>query len=739
MNNKKACRELKVLVIGATGAGKSSLINLFYCWSKGWNLSDVTSIKEVQIKTKYFDGDCEAEGDVQSQDQSQTKIAKLYQFHLAVPHEDTKYFLNFLDTPGIGDVGGIAKDEQNVELILEAASKTEDLNAIVLMLNGAEARNHSRIQYIIKKLQAVIPNGMSRNLMVLLSNVDLQPNINVKALFDFPIDSSQIYWYNNQTFNLPPEYFNDKNIISRCQQVYDESIDTIYNMLKKIASLPTITTKDFSNMQDLKDKFKMDVVGFGETLYQGYIKEAELKKMYLEIEKGSLEVSKLEHPLDVATEEMWKLVKTQDRNTICCSCKKTCHNKCSFAVENQGGKHVKDCYVFDYGRITSCQHCGHSYTSHTRQYGYYEKDTDQMIRMQQQTKKAIEATKEKNGSKMATTKAITAELEKIVEERKILKNKILGLVPNLRKICSRFDYITQIDNCIKIFQEKLKDVEMKGSEGRSLKDVQIMEALKDVERLMEKLKIYIIKDLKNSQNKRTEENLDEELQGNRKPGVNDYNTSNILGKRSAKEMPKRASSCDAKKPTDHKASSKPHQISTNTLTRGRTAGSTMYSGLNTGSSLSVKNGLSIHAQKLNEETHTDQRQVSRHDIKLQNHDYSKENDPVRANLDAQNVSSAENVERLEEEMNLLAAHFKNIDLNNKDRERLLNGLEKFYEETNKRLRNRERATSNRAEKKISEGSRSNVGVSSSSQKPCKPPSTNFLGKIRDSLGNWKSK
>lgn len=48
---KKSCR---MIFIGATGAGKSSIINFFYLWSK--KVNRVEEITHTLIPTKYFQG-----------------------------------------------------------------------------------------------------------------------------------------------------------------------------------------------------------------------------------------------------------------------------------------------------------------------------------------------------------------------------------------------------------------------------------------------------------------------------------------------------------------------------------------------------------------------------------------------------------------------------------------------------------------------------------------------------------
>jgi GTPase SAR1 family protein len=60
-NNHFNVKRVKILILGLSGAGKTSLVNLFYVWSQQWKLDDLKFKDKVLIKTKYFDGDSKAE------------------------------------------------------------------------------------------------------------------------------------------------------------------------------------------------------------------------------------------------------------------------------------------------------------------------------------------------------------------------------------------------------------------------------------------------------------------------------------------------------------------------------------------------------------------------------------------------------------------------------------------------------------------------------------------------------
>jgi hypothetical protein len=72
------------------------------------------------------------------------------------------------------------------------------------MMNGSEPRVSHRIKYILNKIQSMVPDALQQSLFILLTNVDLKPNLNISQVLDFKIDQKRIFSYNNQIFQLTP-------------------------------------------------------------------------------------------------------------------------------------------------------------------------------------------------------------------------------------------------------------------------------------------------------------------------------------------------------------------------------------------------------------------------------------------------------------------------------------------------------------------------------------------------------
>jgi len=510
----KSVKELKILVIGATGAGKSSLVNLFYYWSTKSDLSSLFLQKKALIQTKYFQGDGEAEGEVMVQGQSQTNFSKIYQFELEDPKTHAQYSVSFMDTPGIGDTRGREKDDENIQDILNSISKTEDLNAIILMLNGSESRISPRIQAIVTKLKTIIPDSLLKNLIILLSNVDLKPSLDIRAL-GFDTNSENVYYYNNQIFNLDPKHFSNKNLMIRVNQTYQESIDTISALLSKISVLPSVKTTDFMEIKVAQDTLKKELNECRETICQLLEKRNYVADLLKEVQEDNFSISSLYKQQDPEIEiDDFDAVSTYYINTNCQTCKKTCHEKCAFEFE-KGSVDFKKCAAFYVSKRLSndiCQFCGHLYTSHIHSKELYTQKKKKVLRYDEKIQEQIKNFRSQKNSKMDLIESLQFEAKDMDEKIELLQNKIIIKILEMREVCSRFDYIKQIESCITIIREQAKDIEEKLYQKPNSTQEAKLRVLYESEKMMEDLKNKVVDLIKENHNK----NLSREFLANLK-------------------------------------------------------------------------------------------------------------------------------------------------------------------------------------------------------------------------------
>jgi GTP-binding protein EngB required for normal cell division len=127
---------LSCIVIGETGAGKSTFVNTLTNFFKSGTLEEL----KIAIPTKYHTqtetGFKHSEQDLSDTSKSATDDCTTYTF----TDSSSGRKFNIIDTPGLADTRGPAQDEKNIEKIMKAAEEAQSLSAIILVVNGAAAR-----------------------------------------------------------------------------------------------------------------------------------------------------------------------------------------------------------------------------------------------------------------------------------------------------------------------------------------------------------------------------------------------------------------------------------------------------------------------------------------------------------------------------------------------------------------------------------------------------------------------
>lgn len=199
---------LHILIFGEVGAGKSTLINTLYLWSLDKPLKEC---KELAIPISgEFDhfpvaeifkkkaSESFSQGGAKTS-QSQTNIV-YYDFKIK-KNEEEGYHVVVMDTPMFANIRGIVQDSFNIKELLNAITKLPDINGIICMANGYQARS-AHMLAIISNLTAIFPKGFATNLKILYSNVPFSSEPN--NIFHLEL-AERI----NKTLAPPSRYDND--------------------------------------------------------------------------------------------------------------------------------------------------------------------------------------------------------------------------------------------------------------------------------------------------------------------------------------------------------------------------------------------------------------------------------------------------------------------------------------------------------------------------------------------------
>ncbi|XP_048012812.1 uncharacterized protein LOC125246012 isoform X2 [Megalobrama amblycephala] len=343
-----------IMMIGATGAGKSTLINSMINYILGVKWED--DFRFVLID----------EGKQKSQAESQTSAITAYQIN----HMDdfkVPYSLTIVDTPGFGDTRGISHDQKITKQIQEffsARGGIDRIDAVCFVVQASLARLSHTQKYIFDSILSIFGKDISGNILVLVTFADGKTPPVLEAIkvsgvpcstnesgepLHFKFNNSAVFANNNQSAG-------DEDEDSDCENFDQMFWKMGFSSMKKFfTSLNTMETKSLSLTQEvLKERQQLEVLveGLQPQINAGLSKLDEIKKTRaaLEQHKAEMEANKnFEYEVEVT-------VPKEIRNNTgyylsnCQKCHFTCHETCQIANDSERYK----CNAMKDGKCTVC-------------------------------------------------------------------------------------------------------------------------------------------------------------------------------------------------------------------------------------------------------------------------------------------------------------------------------------------------------------------------------------------------
>uniref|UniRef100_A0A3P9CXW9 Septin-type G domain-containing protein n=1 Tax=Maylandia zebra TaxID=106582 RepID=A0A3P9CXW9_9CICH len=427
-----------IMVLGATGAGKTTLINGMINYILGVKWEDPYRFKLVD------------EGELTSQSESQTSEVTVYK----VKHQqgfEIEFSLTIVDTPGFGDTRGIEKDREIVEQLrnlFSAQGGVSEIDAVCFVAQAALARLTPTQKYVFDSVLSIFGNDVAENIWILVTFADGQhpPVLEAINALKVPCPKTQDGLPVHFKFNNSALFANNKSSEGESTSDDDEEeggFDKMFwemgtkSMNRFFADLNQKETKSLTLTKEVlteRKQLEITVENLQVKVKLGLAKIEEINETSERLKEYEAEISRnenFEFEVTVKKPVQEDISGSGNYITNCQQCHATCHYPC--AIPNDADK--RGCAAM--GPDGYCTECPGKciWNVHFNQkYRWGYKDVKE--------KRTIKELKEKyqkaKGEKMTVQKVI----DKLNAEYKSLQADVVKLIERAAKCLNRLKQIS---------------------------------------------------------------------------------------------------------------------------------------------------------------------------------------------------------------------------------------------------------------------------------------------------------
>ena len=344
----KVMPERVLMVVGATGAGKITLINGMINYIFGVEWDDDFRLMLVTENT------------AKSQAHSQTSLITAYTIY---PTHGSKfqYALTIIDTPGFGDTGGLERDKTIVQQIQEFFSIKDGngidyLDGIGFVAQASLAKLTPTQNYVFHSIFSMFSSDVANNLFIMVTFADVQDPPVMAAIAEAKIECKKHYKFNNSALLASNEKISDDEDEEFNKMFWKMGfifLKRFFDEFAKVEGVSLYLTKEV-----LRERKQLEgiVQSLQQQISAGIAKLEELRQEEIILQQREAEIATYKdftYTVEVTKQRKINLP-TGRYVTNCLVCNFTCHDDCDFmndkdkykcsAMDN-GGKENANCRI----------------------------------------------------------------------------------------------------------------------------------------------------------------------------------------------------------------------------------------------------------------------------------------------------------------------------------------------------------------------------------------------------------
>ena len=338
-------KEMVVLVVGQTGAGKSTQIDGMINYILGVKWGETVRfrvVNELQTVTKES---LNAGGAA-----SQTDAITAYKIP-AVKGSPVQSNVTIVDTPGFGDTRGLHFDQKIVDQMKRFFNGMSDhvsiLTGVCFVAPASAARLTEAQQYVWNAILGLFGKDIVDNVLLCFTFADGEKPQALEAVKAGGIPMKAFFKFNNSALFVDPNGL-ETDAVSK--MFWDMGKKNMADFFQSLAGMDPKSLHLSKQVMSEREQLEVSLENLGPQvkLTLGYASSLQQQAEQFALYDDQLEGSK-DFKLKVEVPKFRKHA-TSNNTTTCTECDRTCHSNCVFANDSQKAS----CCVMSNGYCTAC-------------------------------------------------------------------------------------------------------------------------------------------------------------------------------------------------------------------------------------------------------------------------------------------------------------------------------------------------------------------------------------------------
>ena len=475
--------EKVLMVVGATGAGKTTLINGMVNYILGVQWKDVFRYKLIIEDDKVPKG------------KSQTQDITAYTFY-PIKGSSLPYTFTVIDTPGFGDTEGLERDRQITDQIKEFFSMfppdgIDHLDGLGFVTQASLARLTPTQKYIFDSILSIFGKDVAKNIFTLVTFADGHKPAVIDVIKEANVPSQKYYQFNNSAV------FADNTDENSMGGIFDAmfwkmAFSSFKNLFLELEKSHGVSLQLTQEVLKEREQLKILIEGLNLqiTMGLGKIEEMRQEENILTQREAEIETNKsFIYTVEVTKPYQEDLRGTGRHTTTCLCCNFTCHENCSIPDDDK----KMGCWAMESnGNCRICtQHC--HWSEH--------KNLPYIIRYKNEIeKRTSEDLKKKYEMALSGKTKVQGMIKQLQEHLVNMHTTVMGMIIKAQQSLCRLDKIALKPNpltqlqYIELLIEQEKNDAKPGFEKRvqyyyeAKRQAEILSKVKDVEAAEKEIK-----------------------------------------------------------------------------------------------------------------------------------------------------------------------------------------------------------------------------------------------------------